>query len=221
MHFVKAGLFALAVLTAQSGCSRDDSNSTNNSSDHTAPNNDHVPGTVPFIDRALVGVWDGPCVESGIYTPFYERVSFDFRTGGGLVRQRRVFAEATCQTSIAIESLQGQWNLSTPIRLADTAHHITFKVLFFGIQTNSALGAANFNSKSLCGFTNWNNGLSRNVTGVECVGYTWSQNDIVLDVVTIREPHLYFGRRVPDGDGHFDLKGRPSEMNMDAEYLRR
>lgn len=220
-----SAIAALCISLGISSCgSKDDNGGSANGSRNQAPGGTSTtptpPPNIPF-DTALLGKWDSPCIASKINPPAFETTTFDFNSRIIYQRERRLFTDSKCQTALAIETEIGSYGLSGPIDSNSDISNLTLTVQRFSEKPTSVAGVSAFNSMKLCGFTNWILNGTKDVTGVNCLGYTFSQNDLRKELVSLRDGRLYFGKRTADASGHIDFVVKPSELDAEVVYQHR
>lgn len=171
--------------------------------------------------EVLRGFWDGPCVASKMNKGLFDITRLHFGNDAVFHRERQVFVDATCQTSAGIETMNGSYDVSFAGRPNETVHNVMFKVIGMGFKTNSEVGATIFNKANACGFDKWYSGLTRNMAGIDCFGYTFSQGDRLMDILRVNLPRLYLGERVANDRGVYVWHARPAKIDEGVAYLRR
>lgn len=212
------------ILTLAFACGRDHGHKSSPRPDDTKHEADASRIELTELEKnpsLLVGIWDSPCLLSKINDDLYERVSLNFLGDKRFIRERRIFEDDDCQTSVAIETMHGQYSLNLARHNHRDVHTLVQKVISLAIKTNSDTGGALFNKKMACGFNDWFNGRVHTITGVACFGYTFSQEDILMDIVGSKLPHLYFGKRTPDRNGLYHWNTSPGELDPEVAYTKR
>lgn len=173
----------------------------------------------PISPAILTGAWDSSCRLSQINTPFYERTSNIFTGGRGFTQERRIFIDSKCETSAAIATASGTYELTS--FTTPNVKSITYRISYAQLETVSSAGVAAFNSVKGCGYSDWRINLARNITGKACWGYTISKHDLWKDLVSLQNQKLFFGKRIIDSQGRYNSGDRPSELHSTDPFVRR
>lgn len=82
-----------------------------------------------------------------------------------------------------------------------------------------------FNTRKVCGFTNWKNGEAQNITGLKCAIFNYTKEtqipkggDKKYGIYSVEENKLYYGQPSSEYDGSTPLR-RPVEFRRSIEFL--
>lgn len=118
------------------------------------------------------------------------------------------------------ESFRFQTNGSVKFSAENTTWiHFTYESVQLTLFSLDAI--EDFNNRQVCGFSDWQQGVTKQITGLTCALFTVNQNskiphsgDSKFGIYKIEDDKLFYGKMTKEKDGS-SIEKRPTEFSLD------
>ncbi len=141
----------------------------------------------------LQGTWVSPCIDfMGQYR--IQTMTFNERN---LYVEEITYSDSTCSTALTANAIESRYSMGVEIpRILERGHQIFMTAKSVVMKPLSPAVAADFNANSVCGFTDWADGVYKNVSGIQCDANDKANPEVdktYLNLLKILDGLLTFG----------------------------
>lgn len=135
----------------------------------------------------LTGSWAQGCTPEDDY---YSKSSINYANTNFNVNVE-VYTEATCSTLLFSSQTHGTYSVGNPLTLnnGQTVYEINYTNLVWSMALMNPEFVTQYNSKTICGNSNWQKGVAVDVTNCQMFGFP----NAIFDIYKIDGNNLFFG----------------------------
>ena len=156
-----------------------------------------------LLSTALIGSWKQDCLSG--------RVRFEYFSKDTVQYSEIYYNEVNCKTPSLVIEMNGNYQVNNS--------EMDFQFTETFVTLKNAQVADNFNSRSVCGKSDWHLDVPRPVTGLNCDFFNWGRNyqvpnsgDQRFGIWKVENDRLYFGLLTSINDALHPSR-RPNEWD--------
>ena len=161
-------------------------------------------------------------VPAGLYKVFCKRgvVKEQSYLNGQVALKEMFFKDAACTQSYLTFETRGEVEYEE-----NFAQNInfTYKKIFLTLENHDLV--ENFNSRKVCGFSDWQINQKSEITGLDCAIFNSdtaskipSEGEMRYGIYLLKDNRLYYGKMSPQFDSSTREK-RPESFDLSTEYI--
>lgn len=171
--------------------------------------------------RAETGIedadhWRGPCRRAE--ESLNARDTLDFDLGDATILRRYSF-ENDCSMAIFEVLSTAKYELDSGDLGSLVLNKIDYYFRASYLTTASDMVTDVFNAASVCGYSDWQMGIAKNVTGLDCGGLVIpAEGSRLYQSFKIESNHLFFGDTSVPGEDGASPSRRPRRLQLNVSY---
>lgn len=168
-------------------------------------------------DSALSGTWLSACTPVGplgLIPLAGEREEMAVNALTDVTKTVHHFDDKGCASPLYNQAIIGTYAEAGDSDKAAGAKNLNITVHKSTITPVSAAGVANLNDVKLCGATDWQLNVAKDVTGADCGGKSFAEGVVVFDVYKVDGSSLFLGKSSFFRDGS-SAEQRPTALDTE------
>lgn len=199
--------FVAGSLVMASACSDDD--------------NDNIPDEIQKTGDVveLEGTWVTGCMENTILELSHTRRQYEFSLNRNFAKIEFLYDNENCENQLIEYRVEGNYRTD---RVADEqgleGKPIDFEIEKASITPYNETAVDILNGIEFCGISDWAAAQAREITNVDCMGFTNNEGETIFEIYEIRNDNqLLFGKNFLFLQ-ETDSAERPTELDEEVIY---
>lgn len=172
------------------------------------------------LSQIASGIWQTKCLagieKKQIYSP-----------NNSVITDEYFYADRNCKQEVMRFTTAGSVEYPTPLNSQNDSSNreinFSYKEIYLSLHTQSTID--NFNSRQVCGFSDWQLSVAKNITGLKCALFNANlktqipfEGDIRYGIYLQNENKLYYGQLTSEKNSSSPDR-RPDQLNLTIEYI--
>lgn len=178
---------------------------------------------VDEIDNDLVGTWLSACEPQGpfgIIELVGEKHELVFGVvPGDVVKTVHRYQKPDCTEPLYRLDIGATYSAVGDSPDVDGADNINYTVHDAKLTPSSEAAAGVLNDAKMCGATDWQSGVAKEITGVDCLGKKFSEGQVIFDIYDEEDGNLYVGKSSFFRDGDTS-DSRPGALDREHPLVK-